>query len=304
MITYEPVGTTAGVDRVITNKGGLKNNGIELAVNGRILDSEVKVDLGLNLAMYRNEVTQLPDNNLTTSYANGTILTRVGNPVAVFYGYKTRGVFATDEEAGEYSRPLPNGSLVPFQGGDVRFVDRNGDFVINEDDKAIIGNPNPDFTGMFSARVSWKNVILDAGFTFTKGNDIYNYTRSELESMNGFENQTKAVVNRWRTQGQQTDMPRASWGDLSGNARFSDRWIEDGSYLRLRTLSVSYTIPVSTMAIKYIMVSATGNNLLTFSRYLGYDPEFSSSNSPLLQGIDTGVTPQYKSLMFGVRVGL
>jgi hypothetical protein len=304
MITYEPVETISGMDRVITNNGGLKNHGIELAINGRVLDSEVKVDLGVNLSMYRNEVTKLPDNNVMTSYANGTILTSVGNPIAVFYGYKTNGVYATDEEAEAYSRPLPNGSLVPFQGGDVRFVDRNGDFVIDEEDKTIIGNPNPDLTGMFMARASWKSFVVDAVFTFTKGNDIYNYTRSRLESMSGFENQTKAVISRWRTQGQQTDMPRASWGDPSGNARFSDRWIEDGSYLRLRTFSVSYTLPISTPVIKYITLSATGNNLLTFSKYLGYDPEFSSSNSALLQGIDTGVTPQYRSLMFGVRVGL
>jgi TonB-linked SusC/RagA family outer membrane protein len=304
MITYEPVETISGMDRVITNNGGLKNHGIELAINGRVLDSEVKVDLGVNLSMYRNEVTKLPDNNVMTSYANGTILTSVGNPIAVFYGYKTNGVYATDEEAEAYSRPLPNGSLVPFQGGDVRFVDRNGDFVIDEEDKTIIGNPNPDLTGMFMARASWKSFVVDAVFTFTKGNDIYNYTRSRLESMSGFENQTKAVISRWRTQGQQTDMPRASWGDPSGNARFSDRWIEDGSYLRLRTFSVSYTLPISTPVIKYVTLSATGNNLLTFSKYLGYDPEFSSSNSALLQGIDTGVTPQYRSLMFGVRVGL
>ena len=304
MITYEPVQTVTGVNKVVTNNGGMKNHGVEIGVNGRVLDSEFKLDLGLSLAMYRNEVTKLPNDGMTTSYAGASILTSVGNPIAVFHGYKTNGVYATDEEAALYSRVLENGTHVPFQGGDVRFVDRNNDFVIDESDKAIIGDPNPDFTGAFTSRLAWKRFVLDAVFTFSKGNDIYNYTRAELESMTGFENQTKAVLNRWRTQGQKTDMPRVSHGDPSGNARFSDRWIEDGSYLRLRTLMVTYTLPVKTERIKYVTVYGTGNNLLTFSKYLGYDPEFSASNSALVQGIDTSMTPQYKSLMVGVRLGL
>lgn len=303
MLTYESVETIAGINEVVSNNGGMKNHGVELGLNARVLDSEFKVDLGVNIASYKNEVTKLPYGAMNTSYAGATIVTSVGNPMAVFYGYQTDGVYATSEEASTVSRVLPNGSLVPFQGGDVRFVDRNDDDVIDSKDMTIIGNPNPDFTGMFNARVSWKRLVLDAAFTFSKGNEVYNYTRARLESQTSLENQTEAVVNRWRTEGQVTDMPRASWGDPSGNARFSDRWIEDGSYVRLRTLMLTYTLPMKTESLKYITIYGTANNLLTFSKYLGYDPEFSASNNALLQGVDAGVSPQYKSVALGVRLG-
>jgi hypothetical protein len=157
---------------------------------------------------------------------------------------------------------------------------------------------------MFSTRLEWKRFSLDAAMTFSYGNDVYNYTLAQLESMKGSENQTLSVVNRWRVQGDVTDVPRASWGDPMGNARFSDRWIEDGSYLRLRTISATYELPVKSEKLKYVMVYVSGNNLLTFTRYLGFDPEFSSSNNVVLQGIDTSMTPQYKSVMMGVRIGL
>lgn len=304
MVTYESVQSVAGLNYVVTNNGGMKNRGFEVALNGRVLDKSFKLDLGLSLASYRNEVTGLPYQNLMTSYAGATVLTTVGQPVGVFYGYETKGVYTTDEEASAFSTTLINGVLVPFRGGDVRFVDRVADGIIDEKDKTIIGDPNPDFTGMFNAHAEWREFTFDAAFTFSYGNDVYNYTRAQLESMKGYENQTLAAVNRWRTNGQVTTMPRAEWGDPMGNSRFSDRWIEDGSYLRLRTVSIAYELPFRTQHLKYSMVYLTGNNLLTFTKYLGYDAEFSASNNVLLQGIDTALVPQFRSIMLGVRVGL
>lgn len=304
MITYETVQSTGGIDRIVTNNGGMQNTGIEITTGARLIDKQLKLDIGLNLASYRNEVTKLPHNNLMTSYADATLLTTTGQPLAVFYGYKTNGVYATDEEAAAYSMRLSNGTITPFRGGDMRFADLNPDQVIDENDRTVIGDPNPDFTGMFSTRLEWKRFSLDAALTFCYGNDVYNYTRARLESMKGFENQTQLALNRWRTQGQVTDMPRATWGDPMGNARFSDRWIEDGSYLRLRTVSATYQLPIRTEKLKYINVFVTGNNLLTFTKYLGYDPEFSASNNVVLQGVDATMTPQYRSVLAGVRIGL
>lgn len=303
MITYESVQSTGGIDRIVTNNGGMRNNGIEVAFNARAIDKQFKLDVGLNVATYKNRVTKLPYNEQITSYAGATVLTKTGQPLAVFYGYKTNGVYATDEEAGAYGMYRGN-TFTPFRGGDVRFADLNPDFTIDENDMEVIGDPNPDFTGMFSTRLEWKRFSLDAAMTFSYGNDVYNYTRAQLESMKGFENQTLSVVNRWRAQGDMTDVPRASWGDPMGNARFSDRWIEDGSYLRLRTISATYELPVRGEKLKYVMVYVSGSNLLTFTKYLGFDPEFSSSNNVVLQGIDTSMTPQYKSVMMGVRIGL
>ena len=186
----------------------------------------------------------------------------------------------------------------------MRFIDLNGDGVIDAKDRTIIGNPSPDYIGMFSTRLNWNRITLDAYFTYSLGNDIYNYTRYRLEAMSGYENQTPAVMNRWRVDGQVTDMPRAEWGDPNGNSRFSDRWIENGSYLRLKCVSLSYDIPMKAKLIKYARIYASAYNLLTFTKYMGYDPEFSAGSSPFLQGMDVGMVPQYKTVMVGFKLGL
>jgi TonB-linked SusC/RagA family outer membrane protein len=309
MITYEPVNPATGFKYVLTNNGGMKTNGAELAINGRIINKELKWDLGLNIGTARNEITKLPGNKMLTEFGGATILTKVGNPANLFYGYKTNGIYPDDERAaGEgLSYRNKNGTLSPFQGGDIRFIDLQGIYgnsVIDEKDMQVIGDPNPDFTGSISNVVSWKRISFDALITFSQGNDIFNYMRYALESMKDFNNQTALVINRWRTPGQATSVPRASWGDPAGNARFSDRWIEDGSYMRLRTISLTYDIPIKEgIIVKYARIYATGNNLVTLTKYLGYDPEFSASGSIFTQGIDVGLEPQYKTLQLGVRIG-
>ncbi|MVN22706.1 SusC/RagA family TonB-linked outer membrane protein [Mucilaginibacter arboris] len=312
MIVYEPQPTTSGLTYAITNNGGMRTKGLEMAVNARIINhSNFKWDVGMNIAAYRNKITELPGTQMLTTYAGGTILTAQGLPANLFYGYKTNGVYTSDAEAAAagtnhqgISIVSSTGALVKLKGGDVRFVDTNGDNIIDSRDMQVIGNPNPDFTGGFNTRFAYKRFTLDALFTFSKGNDVYNYTRRVLESESGYQNQTLAVVNRWRADGQVTDIPKATYGDPMGNSRFSDRWIEDGSYLRLRTVSVSYNVPVKTKFLKSVRVYLTGNNIFTMTKYLGYDPEFSATESLLTQGIDTNLEPIYRSVQVGVRVGL
>jgi hypothetical protein len=254
----------------------------------------------------KNEITKLPVNSLLTEVAGATILTEVGKAANLFYGYKTNGIYLSDDEAANEGLSYRNidGTLTPFKAGDVRFDNPDGNSIIDEIDMQVIGNPDPDFTGSISNLVSWKRFSFDALITFSEGNDIFNHTRSMLESMSGAYNQTPAVLNRWRTNDQVTSVPRAAWGDPSGNARFSDRWIEDGSYLRLRTVSLAYDIPFKEgTVIRYAKIYATANNLVTFTRYLGYDPEFSASGSVFTQGIDLGLEPQFKTVQLGVRIG-
>jgi hypothetical protein len=145
---------------------------------------------------------------------------------------------------------------------------------------------------------------MDALLTFSSGNDIYNYTRRILVSQSGYENQLQVVNNRWRAQGQVTDVPRAEYGDPAGNSRFSDRWIEDGSYLRLRTISVTYNLPISGKGIKSARIYVTGNNVFTITNYLGYDPEFSTNGNVFSQGTDIGLEPQFRTIQLGIRLGL
>jgi len=304
MLIVEPVQTVTGFKSMITNNGAMRTRGFELALNGRVVDRMLKWDMGLNLATCKNKITKIPGDRILTTYAGATYLTEKGQAANLFYGYKTSGVFTSDAAAAGMMYINANGIATPFKGGDIRFADKNGDHVIDDNDRQVIGNPNPSLTGMFSNRLSFKRWELDAIIIFISGNDIYNYTRANIESMKDAGNQSQAMVNRWRADGQITDIPRAAWGDPAGNARFSDRWIEDGSYLRLRTLSVTYSWSLKHSAIKYVKVSASGNNVFTLTHYLGYDPEFSASGSLFAQGIDVGLEPQFRTIQLGVRIGL
>jgi len=307
MLIYQSVYAAGGFSTALSNSGAMKNRGLDLSMSGRIINKEkLKWDLGINLSRNRSEVTKLPDDNIITAYGSATMITRVGDAANLFYGYKTNGVYLSDEEAAAsgISNKLANGTIVPLQGGDVRFADINNDHLIDENDRVVIGDPNPDFTGALSNSFSYKRWSLGALFTFSSGNDIYNGIRADLESMSGYENQTPAVLNRWRADGQVTNMPRAVWGDPAGNSRFSDRWIENGSFFRLRTVSVDYDLPFKAKFVKSATVYAIANNLFTVSKYLGYDPEFSASGSIFTRGVDIGLEPQFTSIQLGVRVGL
>ncbi|RZK17203.1 MAG: SusC/RagA family TonB-linked outer membrane protein [Pedobacter sp.] len=307
MLAYMPVTSIGGIDSYIDNQGGMQTNGFDFGLNARVINKKIKWDLGVNLGLYRNKIQSLAGgNDILTTYANGTYLTRVGQAANLFYGQRTNGVYATDAEAAASGLAIVNsaGVSVPFKGGDMRFIDTNGDKIINASDRVVIGNPNPDLFGSINNTFGYKNWTLDLLVSFVLGNDVYNYTRSVLESGNLYYNQSEIMRNRWRGEGQVTNVPKASFGDPMGNAQFSDRWIEDGSYLRLRAVNLTYNVPLKTKAIKYARIYATGNNLLTLTKYLGYDPEFSATSSIFTQGVDTTLEPQFRSVQLGVRIGL
>ncbi len=306
LIAIRNLETYSGIPSAVLNDGSVRNTGIDLNINGRIIDKkDWKFDMGLNLSTYKNTVVSMSE-NYTTEIAGGTVLTQVGSPFSQFYGYKTDGILNSTAEATEANLKIvkPDGTIIPFVPGDVKFVDLNNDGIINDEDKTIIGNPNPDFAGSINATLQWKNFTLSAICGFSVGNDVYNAVRASLESLSGTDNQTMAAANRWKYNGQETTIPAAIWGDPRGNSRFSDRWIEDGSYLRMKSISLSYDIPFKSAFINNAQVYVTANNLLTFTKYLGYDPEFSTGQSPLYYGIDRGVTPQPRTVLLGVKIGL
>lgn len=306
-----PIG---GINNYWTNGGEIKNEGFELSVTAKpVVTRNWNVEVGASVGHYANKVTKLPDGDYTSSvYGDNNILTSVGNPVGLFYGYKTAGVFATDAEAkaagkeGYLYMEDNAGIRNDFKAGDVHFIDQNNDGKISELDKVVIGDPNPDIYGNIFATINYKNLTLTMGWNYSLGNDVYNYQRSILNSGSTFYNQQVAEVAHWRYEGQQTDYPRLAYGDPMGNNRFSDRWIEDGSYLRLKTLNLSYKVPVpgSWTWLQGLTVWAQANNLLTFTKYLGSDPEFSIGNGVLYQGIDCGNIAQGRSFQCGVKINL
>lgn len=306
-----PIG---GINNYWTNGGEIKNEGFELSVTAKpVVTHKWNVEVGASVGHYANKVTKLPDGDYTSSvYGDNNILTSVGNPVGLFYGYKTAGVFATDAEAkaagkdGYLYMEDNAGIRNDFKAGDVHFIDQNNDGKISELDKVVIGDPNPDIYGNIFATINYKNLTLTMGWNYSLGNDVYNYQRSILNSGSTFYNQQVAEVAHWRYEGQQTDYPRLAYGDPMGNNRFSDRWIEDGSYLRLKTLNLSYKVPVpgSWTWLQGLTIWAQANNLLTFTKYLGSDPEFSIGNGVLYQGIDCGNIAQGRSFQCGVKINL
>ena len=197
-----------------------------------------------------------------------------------------------------------NGDKAYFEAGDMRFVDLNNDKCIDENDMTIIGDPNPDVYGTIFTNFTYKRFALNAVFNYSLGNDIYNYQRSLLEGGTYFLNQTTAVNNRWTTEGQQTDIPRISYLDPMGNSRFSDRWIEDGSYLRLSSVTLSYHVPIRSTYLQGITVWGNANNLFTITRYLGNNPDCAMGSNVLTQGIDRGLLSAGRSFSLGVNINL
>ena len=323
LLTQKSLKAVTGLSYYWFNGGALKNKGFELGLTARLVNTKLlQWELGGSVGHYKNQITALPDGDYITEILGGNILTAVGRPAGVFYGYKTKGVFSTTEAANAsgLSKLNENGTLSPYGAGDVWFDDPDGNGIITtkasgslltagglkdlKDDRQVIGDPNPDYYGTITNRFKLKRFTMDVLFTYSYGNDVYNYLRSQLESGATFYNQTIAMENRWTTEGQVTNMPRAVYGDLMRNNAFSDRWIEDGSYLRLKTLTLSYEIPFHSIYLQGITVWASANNLFTWSKYLGSDPEFSMNNGVLYQGIDAGLMPQGRSYFLGLKINL
>lgn len=310
LITLGTLAYVAGIPNYYTNDGALKNHGFDAAFNAKIIDSkQFKLELGASIGHYKNKLTRLPQgmNSYETNLYGGTVLTEVGRSAGVFYGYKTEGVYkdtGAAEADGKFIRDASN-NPVYFGAGDIKFVDKDGNGEINANDRFVIGDPNPDIFGNISLKLHYgKNWSLATNFNYSVGNDIYNYQRAVLEGGSNFINQTTAVTRRWTTEGQITDMPKATYSDPMGNSRFSDRWIENGSYLKLKNVTLSYKVPIQNEYIQGLTFWAAANNLFTLTKYLGPDPEISCGNSVLYQGIDAGYLSSGRSFHLGVKINL
>lgn len=307
LLTMKSLPEITGEGYYWSNDGSLENIGADLGLRVKLVNTkDWKWEMGANVAAYKNKITALPDGDYTTTLYGANVLTSVGRPAGVFYGYETAGVYATQQEAEADGHTLvaTTGEVTAFGAGDMRFVDHVDDNIINEKDMVVIGDPNPDFYGNLYSNLSYKRFSLSMNFNYSYGNDIYNYQRAQLEGGSQFFNQTTALNRRWIAEGHQTDIPKATFGDPMGNSRFSDRWIEDGSYLRLRSVTLSYALPVNSVWLQGVTVWATANNLFTLTNYLGSDPEVWAGNAVLYQGIDRGLTAQGRSLLMGIKINL
>ncbi len=308
MLIFSPVDSYMGEDYRLDNSGKMKNTGFEVALFARLIESNsFKWDFNANISGVSNEVIDILGSKIITQLDGAEIVNMEGQPANSFYGYIYKGVFSRDEDA--TAANLTNDRGFKFGAGDAIFADISGpnnipDGIIDDYDKTTIGSSLPNFTGGITNTLQYKGFTLSATLQFITGNDVFNYVRFKNEQMTGLENQSAYVLNRWQYQGQVTDVPRALWKDPLGNSAFSTRWIEDGSYLKLRNVSLSYRIPEEFLVFKNAEFYVTANNLLTFTKYLGYDPEFSYSYMQIHQGIDYGLSPHSRQFLVGVKVGL
>ncbi len=304
-----PLSTGSGSLQILQNVGRIRNQGLELGLtttNLRGADKGLGWTTSLNVAFNRNRVLELgqvlntqgqfEDRRLNSG--NGFTLT--GQPLGVFYGFVTDGIFQNQDEVRRGA--TQSAQTAP---GDIRFRDLNGDGIINDRDRQVIGDPNPQAVGGVTNTITYRGLELSIFFQGSFGNQVYNQNRETLEAMSAPLNQDARVLNRWTPTNTNTDVPRAIFGDPNGNARYSNRFLEDGSYVRLKNLTLAYNLPADLIrraALRNLRFYLTGQNLLTWTRYSGYDPEVSSDPfSTTGFGRDFGVYPQARTFTAGVN---
>ncbi len=300
------------------NIGNMNNRGVELALNTVNVRAEgdggFNWETNFNIAFNRNEVTKLVDGDKGTPVGFASWL-EVGQPIGAFRGYRTDGLFQAQEEINALdaiAQQKTGIATARYQSsltrpGDVKFRDLNGDGRITGADQEIMGNAQPKFFGGLTNTVRFKGFDLSAFIQYSYGNKIYNNNISFAQGMNSVFGQDAAVLNRWTPTNTNTDIPRAVYGDPNSNRRVSDRFIEDGSYARLKNLTLGYSLPktLSQRAhLSTVRVYVQGQNLFTATDYSGLDPEvntFSGSNTAL--GTDFLTFPQARTITGGISLG-
>ncbi len=285
-----PLPTTTGFSSALQNIGNLENKGLEFSLNTVNVDKVINWNTTFNISFNKNKVTNLVVESLAMGDVAGrgeAILLEEGRSLGTLYGYIWGGV---DPET-----------------GNAYYVNKDGEstFEPTPEDRTVIGNANPDFFYGLNNSVSYKNIGLTVFLEGTYGNDMLNATRIDSEGMTDPKNQLLTVNNRWRQPGDVTDIPKASWA-VKDNSRISTRFIEDASYLRVKTITLSYQLPKSLLekvGISQAKVYATGENLFTITDYSGFDPEVNAyGGSNTMQGIDYGTYPQTRNMIFGINV--
>jgi TonB-linked SusC/RagA family outer membrane protein len=297
----------SGFSTYAVSEGAVRNNGIEAAAAWKVLDnpSGISWQTRLTITYNKNKVLATPARlDSVVGYSDYATVLAPGVSLGAFYGYNALGVYASTGDV-HVKNGASNG--IPFKGGDILFEDVNSDGIIDEHDKKVIGNVNPTIFGGFTNNFRHKNIDLSVFVDFASGNKIYNAKRAALESMSNYDNQSTHVLRHWKNEGDITDMPRLLNGDPVGNTRFSSRWLEDGSYARIKAVTVGYTFPLKTV-LKGIFTNArvlvTAQNLYTFSNYKGSSPDVANFANPVMYGIDYGNVPPQKAVIFGVQLGL
>jgi TonB-dependent starch-binding outer membrane protein SusC len=302
------------INTPLANDGKMTNTGIEFSITSSNIQSKnLTWKTTLNFSHYKNVLNYLnsPDAVLTGSvqeYNQSPIISRSsqGHPVGTFYGFVTDGLFRTMNELNNGTNWGLGVEPGKYWLGDVRYKDLNGDKKIDENDVAVIGNPNPKFTYGLNNTVTFKDFDLNVFIYGSYGADIYNYTRRYTEAMNniGF-NQLSTVLDHYSSTNTDGKLPRFNmWHN--NNLRVSDRFVEDGSFLRIQTVALGYNIPqryIRKVKLNSARVYVSAQNLYTFTNYSGYDPELGAyNNRATFLNVDNGRYPNPRTITFGANI--
>lgn len=332
LLYYVPIPSYTGFDIALQNIGKIQNKGIEVSINTNpIKTRDFNWDLNFNISHNVSKVIKLGDQNwqlVDVGYLGvGQGYLKEGLSIGNWYGYKTNGIWQTQ---GEIDQAISEGKLLASEGakpGYVKYVDLNNDGKKTAEDRQILGNGEPILTGGFSNNVSYKGISLDFTFQFSLGNKIYNANRHRLESGFSFDNAFAETANRWKPTLYNYDPVTKQKGDLfmegNPNNRFPiaiqgknveetpiDLWIEDGSFLRLADVTLSYSLPekfISKVKMSNLKFFITGSNLFLLTNYTGYDPEVNNSQgaaSFLMPGLDYFSYPRAKTISAGINLTL
>ena len=287
------------------NTGTMVNNGIDLSLNGTVTGpkSPVVWNSTLILGTYTNKVSDLgagaPILNAISRINGGGTRVDVGQAVNYFYGYKTEGIFQTNEEIAKHAvQQRGTNSANSTSPGDIKFVDTNGDGVIDDKDRVNLGNSLPTFTYGFTNTFKYGIVELSVFLQGSQGNKVVNVTKFIQQAGVSNENYSTAVLDRWVGPGTSNDVPRMIQADPNKNNRFSDRFVEDASYLRVKNIKLTISLPqnfAKAIAVSNMRVYGSVQNALTFTKYSGFDPEVGG-------GVDYGFYPQPRTVLFGFNM--
>lgn len=279
-----------------TNAGRVSNKGFEMSLHTVNLVSPLRWETTLTATYNRNKIKDLNSdvpyyiNQVNNSYV--TMLAE-GYPINVFYGYVTDGIFQNQQEVNDHA--IQTGA----EPGDIRFCDLNNDGVINDEDRTVLGNPNPTWLFSMNNTLTYKGFELSVYLQGVAGNKIFNANNIDNTGMSAAYNQTTDVLNRWTGEGTSNFIPRAVYGDPNGNNRVSDRFVENGSYLRLKNITLAYNFPgkwLDKIGVQALRLSLSCENVATITSYSGFDPEVD------INGIDLSRYPISRTFSFGLNL--
>jgi TonB-dependent starch-binding outer membrane protein SusC len=322
LILRVPVASSFGFlnGDVLQNVGAMKNNGFEFQLGYNKREGHFKWNVSTNMSFVTNQVTRLAEGVTNIERGNdadfggGNITnTAPGYSVQGFYGWVVEGIFQSAEEVSKHAKQVvdpDNNPLKQTSAGDIKFKDLNGDGVIDDKDRQFLGSFIPKVSYAFNLGANYKNFDLSIFLQGVQGNKIYNAARVITEGMVRFFNAGTQVLNAWTPTNTNTNIPRAVASDPNRNARPSTRFLEDGSFLRLKNIMLGYNVPSHNLSVltkgvvKSLRIYVSAQNILTFTKYTGYDPEVGNRtpNQSLTNGIDFAVYPQPKSYQAGVQL--